>query len=170
MPKAPRVIKHWVALTLVGATLAIGGLSLVRSVKSIGDPFSGFFFGPNLLVGIGQRANWPGVQNGLRALDRIVSVDGIPLSTGAELLDRVSEHRPGETFTYRIDRKGEFKNISVPITTYQLNDFLIAFLAPFLMGLLFVLKDAEILIICLYPYGMRKGGCLKKLLLRARLQ
>ncbi|MFH1262160.1 MAG: ATP-binding protein [Pseudomonadota bacterium] len=138
MQRRTRLIQHFVAILTLCATLMVGGLSLFRAIGTIGSPFAGFFFGPNLLVGIGQRAEWPGIQAGLRSLDKITAVDGVPISTGVELLERVGKNRPGETFTYRIERRGVVQEIGAPITRYTLNDFLIVCLAPFLMGLLFV--------------------------------
>lgn len=131
-------LRYWFAITLLGITLSIGVLSLFRAIGTIGKPFAGFFFGPNLLVGVGQRAEWPGIQNGLRSLDHILEVDGTPIKSSDELLEHISIHEPGDQISYQVDRKGLLREIEVPVTRYTLNDFIIVFLAPFLMGLLFV--------------------------------
>lgn len=138
MPRRTKLFQHWVAVLTLGTTLTVGALSLIRAIGTIGDPFAGFFFGPNLLVAIGQRAEWPGIQNGLRSMDRVIAVDGAPIPSGFDLQERVARHQAGETLIYRIERKGEVWDVGVPIAKYSLNDFLVVFLAPFLMGLLFV--------------------------------
>ncbi len=138
MFEVPKSIRNWAAVTMVGATLTIGALSLIQAVPTIGKPFAGFFVGPNLLVAISQRQAWPGIQGGLRSLDRIVAIDGNPVSTIDEFTDRISGRQPGESLIYRFDRKGVVKDVAIPVSRYSLNDFLLVFLVPFLMGLLFV--------------------------------
>jgi signal transduction histidine kinase len=127
-----------VAILVFGFTLTIGALSLLRAVGTIGKPFAGFFYGPNLLVSIGQREGWPGIEKGLRSLDRIESVDGTPVVSGPELAEKISRRSQGDLVTYRVERGGETREIAVPVSRYGLDDFLVVFLAPFLMGLLFV--------------------------------
>lgn len=138
MARRIKPFQYWVAILALGVTLTVGALSLIRAVGTIGQPFAGFFYGPNLLVGIGQRAEWPGIKAGLRSLDLIVSVDGMPIASGAALSERVAGYQPGETLIFRVERHGERKDIGVPVSQYQLGDFVVVFLAPFLMGLLFV--------------------------------
>ncbi|HLG18890.1 MAG TPA: ATP-binding protein [Bdellovibrionota bacterium] len=134
-----KVIRHWAAILLLGVTLSLGAISLVRSVGTLGQPFAGFFFGPNLLVAISQREHWPGIEAGLRSLDQIVAVDGVPVASASEILTRVAKHQPGESLIYHVVRKGQPpRDVGVAVTSISLNDFLIAFLAPFVMGLLFV--------------------------------
>ncbi len=130
--------RYWVAVVLVVATLSMAGMALVRSVGTVGDRFAGFFFGPNLLVSVSQRADWPGIDQGLRPLERIQAVDGLPLKTGADLLFQVSLAEPGDLLTYEVVKEGTVREVTVPVTRYSYTDFIIGFLGPFLMGLLFV--------------------------------
>ena len=123
---------------MIVVTVTIAAISLLRAVSTVGQPFAGFFFGPNLLVAINQRAVWPGIEKGLHSLDRIAAVDGVQISKAEELLDRVKSSKVGESLIYRIDRGGEMRTIAVPVTTYSIADFVIGFLAPFSLGLLFL--------------------------------
>src|SRR5580765_1853075 len=132
-------VRNGAAILISAATLSFGVFSLIQSVGSIGKPFSGFFFGPNLLVSITQRAPWPGMQAGLKSLEKIKEVDGVSYQNGWQLLEKVDKAKIGDTLNYTIENHdgGTYK-VRIPVVSHTLNDFLIGFLAPFLMGLLFL--------------------------------
>ncbi len=138
MKSQKKFFHHWLSLTVLGTTLTLGVLSFIRAIETVGQPFSGFFFGPNLLVGVGQREEWPGIQAGLKSLDKLVAVNGTEMKSGAELLENIANKNPGEVLFYKIERGGVSKEFKVPVSRHSLADFMIVFLAPFLMGLLFV--------------------------------
>lgn len=123
---------------MASGTLFLGVVSLIEAIEIVGRPFAGFFVGPNLLVAISQREGWPGIRAGLRSLDRIVAVDGQSVESSEELVRRVRSTPEGTSVQYQVLRQGEQLTFSVPVTHYKLNDFLVAFLVPFLIGLLFL--------------------------------
>jgi signal transduction histidine kinase len=134
-----RTAVRGIALLMVVATLTLGIFSLFRAIGTVGKPFAGFFFGPNLLVSITQRSSWPGIQAGMKSLDRIAAVNGVVVADGVELSEKLKDAQPGDLIQYRIVRgKLNVREFSVPLTRYTFNDFLVAFLAPFLMGTLFL--------------------------------
>jgi PDZ domain-containing protein len=45
--------------------------------------------------------------------DRILSVDGTPVSTGAEVRTAVGKHKPGDTITFVVERSGA--KVTVPV-------------------------------------------------------
>jgi Lon-like protease len=49
----------------------------------------------------------------LKEGDRIVSVDGTPVSTGAEVRTAVGKHKPGDTVTFVVERSGA--QVTVPV-------------------------------------------------------
>jgi PDZ domain-containing protein len=52
--------------------------------------------------------------------DRIISVDGTPISTADQVRTAVTKHKPGETVTFVVERDG--KVLTVPLTTRASND------------------------------------------------
>ncbi|MCB0308149.1 MAG: PDZ domain-containing protein [Bdellovibrionales bacterium] len=147
-----RPLKLFVAWTVLIVTLAAAALSLFRAVETLGKPFAGFFFGPNLLVTVGQRAEWEGVKSGIRPMDSITAVDGVPISSYRDLAKKISSAQPGDTFIYHIERLDQTLDIAVKTSKTNLNDFIIAFLFPYLMGLMFVLFGA---ILYFFDYAPR---------------
>lgn len=131
----------WVVLLII-CSLSAGAFSFYKAVRKVGKPFQSFFVGANLMVSVGQRASWPGVLAGLKPLDKILEINGRPLTNIEEFRNIVGSARIGEVLRYTIDRGGEKQTISVPIKKISALDFLIMFLAPFSIGLIFITLGA----------------------------
>ena len=81
-------------LVLIGLTAIMGMISifsLVKAVSWINKPFAGFLVYEPPYVGSISLREWPGRQAGLQYLERVVSVDGKPVSNPFD----VKTLRPG---------------------------------------------------------------------------
>src|SRR6516225_4500498 len=99
-----------IALLLIGATL-------VASSHWISRPFPGFFLHENLTVGPYFLPGWTGGVAGVRALDRVVAVDGRLLQQRGDLYDLVKRSPPGSRFLYRVIRDSQTLEFSIPSMT-----------------------------------------------------
>jgi S1-C subfamily serine protease len=63
-------------------------------------------------------SNGPAAQAGLRAGDVITAIDGRPVRTMAELADRLSGYRPGDSITVTINRAGQEQQVPVTLQAW----------------------------------------------------
>ena len=121
-----------IALLFIGATL-------VASSHWISRPFPGFFLHENLTVGPYFLPGWTGGVAGVRALDRVVAVDGRLLQQRGDLYDLVKRSPPGSRFLYRVIRDSQTLEFSIPSMTLSLHDWFLSFGVYVVMGLTFVI-------------------------------
>lgn len=69
-------------------------------------------------VGAGCSGAGPAGEAGLRNDDRVVTINGQPVATFAELREIVAKH-PGETVTFSVERAGQPLDIQVPVVAAQ---------------------------------------------------
>ena len=118
--------------------LLIGG-TLVASSHWISRPFPGFFLHENLTVGPYFLPSWSGALAGVRALDRIVAVNGRPLRERSELYDLVKRTPAGSIFYYRAIRDSETLEFAVSSMTLSLHDWFLSFGVYVVMGMAFLI-------------------------------
>ena len=121
------------ALIAVMALVSI--VTFVSAWSWLNRPFVGFLvYYPPYVGSLGLK-EWSGTEAGLKYLDRIVSVDGRPVQTGQDVVDAVSEKKPGTPVRYTVESGGKIREIVVPVVLFGLWDFVQIFLTPFLCGL-----------------------------------
>src|SRR5262245_47066204 len=133
-----------IALVLIGKTL-------VSSFQWISKPFPGFFLHENLTVGPYFLPGWNGGPAAVRALDRVVAVDGRVLRGRGELYALVKSAPPGSSFRYRIVRDSRTLELAVPSMTLTLHDWFLSFGVYVVMGIAF-------LVIGVAPYTFRASS------------
>ncbi|HXV79912.1 MAG TPA: ATP-binding protein [Candidatus Binatia bacterium] len=121
-----------IALLLVGGTL-------VASFQWIARPFPGFFLHENLTVGPYFLPNWSAERAGMRALDRVLAVNGRALKERSELYDWVRSAPPGSVFQYRVLRDSQSLEFAVPSMTLSLHDWFLSFGVYVVMGIAFLI-------------------------------
>jgi signal transduction histidine kinase len=124
-----------IALFLVGGTLG-------ASFQWISRPFPGFFLHENLTVGPYFLPSWSGALTGVRALDRVVAVNGRPLRARGELYDLVKSAPAGSRFYYRVIRDSQPFEFAAPSMTLSLHDWFLSFGIYVLMGMAFLIIGA----------------------------
>ena len=108
---------------------------LVNAISWINKPFAGMLLYKPPFVGSMGNREWQGFKAGLGLLDRIVAADNKPIWSGRDLVSIIEEKIPGTPVNYRIESKGEIKEVTVPVDVFGLKDFLLVFGIPFLGGL-----------------------------------
>ena len=121
-----------IALLLVGGTL-------IASFQWISRPFPGFFLHENLTVGPYFLPSWSGTLAGMRALDRVIAVNGRSLRERSELYDLVKRTPAGSSFYYRVIRDSQPLEFAVPSMTLSLHDWFLSFGVYVVMGIAFLI-------------------------------
>ncbi len=116
----------WLAVISIVAALAVAG-ALVSSLQWVNRPFPGFFIYGNLNVAPYFLSHWSGNQSGLKFLDKIVSVEGQPVSDADRLYDLVRASPTGAEFRYEVERDGKAAQLVVPSMNFTLQDWLLSF-------------------------------------------
>jgi sigma-B regulation protein RsbU (phosphoserine phosphatase) len=136
------------ALTLLMAAVCVA--SFVTPASWLNKPFAGFLVYDPPYVGSYSVEDWPGRRAGLKFLDRIVAVDGAPVWKGQEIVDAVRQKEPGTPVRYLVESKGERREVTIPVVTYRLKDFLLTFLVTnFTCG--FLLCVLGVVVVLLKP-------------------
>ena len=119
------------------AFLVITG-TLISSYWWINRPFPGFLLYRNLVVGPDFLPQWTGSSGGMSFLDRVVAVNGKPVTTPAEVYDLVQGSPPGSLFQYTVAKKGQILQITIPSMKFSFYDWLFSFGVYLLAGLGFL--------------------------------
>lgn len=113
------------AILTLGVVAA--GLILVivsDSSRLVGKTFPGFMIWDNGMLLAFQNTDWTGIQAGLPANSRIVSVDGEPFRDRAALAARVAQHAVGTPIHYSILQRGRIIEIDVPTMRFRYDAYL----------------------------------------------
>jgi adenylate cyclase len=100
----------------------------------INKTFPGFLIYRVPLVGSFKNNEWPGIQAGLKLMDRIMTADGKPVRDGWEVVHLAEKKPAGTPIEYQVESKGRFRQVTVNTTVFSLLDFFIVFLIMFIGG------------------------------------
>jgi serine phosphatase RsbU (regulator of sigma subunit)/preprotein translocase subunit SecE len=126
------------SLLFYGINTLVAGIcivSFINAISWINKPFAGFLIYKFSLVGSMSSRDWPGIQAGLKLMDRIIAVDERSIREGRDVEAIVKGKASGALIPYAVESKGEVRKVTVPTTTFSFYDFVIVFLVPFLGGL-----------------------------------
>jgi sigma-B regulation protein RsbU (phosphoserine phosphatase) len=121
-------------LGLIGLMVAVSMTSFVGALSWINRPFAGFLLYKDAFVSVSGDRDWPGPKAGLKFLDRIEAVDGVPVKEGPNVVDLVKEKAPNTPVRYRIESEGKFFETTIPVAQFGLKDLFLVFVIPFLVG------------------------------------
>lgn len=124
-------------LIVVVAVISI--LVLASALQWVGQPFPGFFLDPNLLVSESWDEGWTGPKAGLHHRDRVLSVNGEPVSSSQEVTKLARAWEEGAVLTYTVERGGETKEIAIPTMEFGWWEFVVFFAIPYVSGLAYLL-------------------------------
>jgi len=114
---------HLVSLVLVAIALPIAILSISRGVGWLDKPFPGFFAGASAVVPSVSGVDWPRDKTALFHA-QVVSVDGQPVRSGAEIYALVREQPVGTKFRYEFRKGEETFGKNIRSRTWTLSDYL----------------------------------------------
>lgn len=118
-----------------GFVAIISIISFFNALSWINKPFPGFLIYKFSRVGSMNISEWPGVRAGLKYMDKIITADGLPVRTGQDVLAIAREKAPGVPIRYTVESRGQIREVTVSTGTFNVMDFFLIFLIPFVIGL-----------------------------------
>lgn len=125
-------------------TLLFGGLCLVMlvvcvvsfasAVWMLNKPFPGFLVYDFPYKGSMGNVEWTGAKADLKLMDRIVSVNGQPVTSGAEVMRMARSLPEGSPLHYVIETKGQARDVEVHSIPFTIKDMFLVFILPFICG------------------------------------
>ena len=131
--KAPK----WTTFLFSGlcfVMLAVCVVSFASAVWMLGRTFPGFLVYDFPYKGSMGNVAWTGAAADLKLMDRIVSVNGEPVSSGAEVMRMARALPEASPVQYVIDAKGETRTIEVRTMRFTIRDMFLVFILPFICG------------------------------------
>lgn len=114
------------ALLAALISLSLGASQFGEVYRGIGKPFAGFLVFPNAVVAPTVLGSQPELiaSLGLASLDRVVAIDGRPVSTGREVQAVAGEAGAGSELTYTLVRPdGEQFEAVIPVSDFPASFF-----------------------------------------------
>ncbi len=139
-------------IPLMIALIGLGTLVLapIWALQWYQEPFIGIFLEPNLVVSQIGAPDWPARQAGVQFSDRLVAIDGIPVTSSAQLRRHLVEKGFQPVALSFERRNGSPFQVMVTPRHVQSAELLLQFVIPYLVG-------AALWICGLWVYRMGKG-------------
>jgi len=134
---------------LTGFMLLISMVTWVSSLSWLNKSFAGFLVYKDTFVSASGQRDWLGPQAGIKFRERILEVDGQPIAMGSDLVQIVRNKPVGSELTYRVESGDGIREVVVPVSRFDMSDFLNVFLVPFLVG--FILYTMGFIVYFLKP-------------------
>ncbi len=112
--------------------------TLLSSLHWIHRPFPGFFVYGNLAVAPDFLPDWSGSREGIRFLDRVVAVQGEPVTRPRALYNLVRQSPAGAQIRYVIEREGRRFEVAVPSMEFSFHDWLLSYGIYLVVGIGFL--------------------------------
>lgn len=126
-------------LILACLLVPIGVSVSFTSARWIGRTFPGFFVMANRVVPSVGLSDWSGVKDGNFYQATVVSVDGKPVESSAEIYALVAKTAPGTPVTYTLAKGGKLYDRTIPSMRFSLYDYVALFAAYLLNGAAYAL-------------------------------
>lgn len=135
MPQKLTKLVFWATMS---ALILVSIACLVLSLTWLNRPFPGFVVLRNNTVDSLASARWTGIQGGIKQKDRILAVDGVPVTNGPELYRIVAAHPAGTPLSYAVERRSgngfATHDLTIPTQVFNLFDYIGFFLAFWVVG------------------------------------
>jgi signal transduction histidine kinase len=131
------------AFWLLAISLAVfGAWNLVGSIQAINQPFAGFTVQHDQTLAWRQVPDWTGARAGLAPVDRIVSIDGKPVTDARQVAAEAAARPVGTPIGYEVERVDLFGHAkrftaTVPTQRFGVHDWLAGYFTFWLSGLAF---------------------------------
>ena len=100
-------------------------LSVIFSLSWVNRPFAGFLSYDPPYAGSMSLDGWQGKEAGVKFLERIVSVEGRPVTRGKDVTELVRGQRTGVPLKYVMESKGEAREVVLPVGTFGVRDYIL---------------------------------------------
>ncbi len=148
---------HLIMLAAAVVAIAVNVLAPILAWQWVRQPFLGLFLEPTLIVSDIHNPAWPARQAGLRNPDRLLAIDGQPVTNSRQVAALLREKQPGQIVRLTIeqdpaaDRRAATAGpsqtgqlparviqVDVPLIPFPPGDFGMAFAFPYVLGLFYL--------------------------------
>jgi PAS domain S-box-containing protein len=129
-----------VIASLMLLTLLVCILALASALQTVRRPFLGAFVEPTLVVNNVGDDSWNGRAAGLDLPDRLVALDGQPLTRPEALYEQVSSYKAGDVVTLTVEGEyGARRQVTVTLQSFPSSALIGYFVFPYGIGLAYLL-------------------------------
>jgi len=143
-PKAEHTPFSW-ALIIAALALAVGVSLLAPGLAFhwARQPFLGVLLEHTLVVADRSSVGWTGQEAGLDHPDRILRIEGLPVSRSADVLAELQRHEIGDVVTLEVEGPNgaggwQIRQLRVPLMRFPLQDLITHFLTAYVVGLIYL--------------------------------
>jgi class 3 adenylate cyclase len=126
------------AVALLLVCVGVTGVCTHNAFQWVGRVFPGFLLNERLAISTVGQYHWTGSQAGLRYPERVVAVDGTPVTTMHALMGIVEAAPEGTPFTYTVERKGEAFRVTVRSMRFTAMDLAMTYGVTALVALFYL--------------------------------
>lgn len=157
-PQDWRWIVHLAISLAIALAIAVNLVAPVLAWRWTRQPFLGLFLEPTLVISDVHNPAWPARQAGLRNADRLLAIEGQPVTTGREVAALLNRKQPGQTVILTIEKDptprgpspaqagqaegsqptSSIIEVTVPLVAFPTGDFLMSFAFPYVLGLVYL--------------------------------
>ncbi len=141
------------AVLIITAIIICGAIFLWNASQSVlGKKFTGFIISKNLIVSHFNLTHWDGPRAGVAYPDRLIKVNGRRVKKADQFWNLVRQTPVGEELKYTFQTpNNDIKEVSLPVSIFNFNDYLLTF------GILFP-SGIVLFLIGLVIYRLRTGS------------
>ena len=103
---------RFVALTLLSSVLVVIGILNLRDRTIWTDPTDGVFWSEGAGALVAVTVEEPGTRAGIRAGDRLLAINGLPISSLGQYSDAVYQAKPGGPVAYTLERGSGIRTVA----------------------------------------------------------
>jgi signal transduction histidine kinase len=138
-----RQATHLIIWGLIALAIVVNLLAPVLAWRWTRHPFLGLLLEQTLVVSDVHNPAWSGRQAGLRNADRLLAIDGQPVTTGSEVAALLVQKQSAQMVTLTVEKdparsSAGVIDVQIALIAFPLVDFLIAFWLPYLLGLIYL--------------------------------
>lgn len=133
-------ITFWATMA---SLVLLAAATFVLAVSWVGKPFPGFVVLKNGMVDSLASSRWSGFQHGVKQIDHVVAINGLPVANGDAVYREVAARPPGTPIRYTVVRTEGLAtrtlDVTVPSQRFNLFDFFGFFFAFWIVGVFHIL-------------------------------
>jgi signal transduction histidine kinase len=131
---------QWVVWFLLAATAVVYLAALALAMRWQQRPFLGAFVEITRAFNDQKQDEFPAFREGVKAWDRLLALDGVPIRTDADLAAELEKRAPGATVALTVQHREpprETGEVRVTLHRFPGDDFFTYFILPYLIGFVY---------------------------------
>ena len=135
-------VLHAVVLLILVLTVGVYVIAIPLAAGWIQRPFVGAFIERALVFNDIRSQGpdkFPAFTEGVQPFDRLTALNGVPVSTDAQLNAELQHYVPGQVIEITVERRsGGQSRVPLTVQSFSFRDLLSFFIIPYLIGLVYL--------------------------------